>query len=501
MTTHRLVTVPAALAGPPNGTVTDDTPTVRFAPGSTITVANRSYAQPGAVSSVAVDLGSDARAVDAVPEVRVGLFDDSGPASAVATATYDRRTVTVAFDRTVSNVSRIVVVAPTVDDTPIGTTLNATYRINGSDDVATTGTATATAESGFMTGRVTDQDNRDVADAVVTATRTDHAVTRTVETNDRGDYTVELGPGTYTVEASKEFYRPVPQRGVTVAADDTTTQDLLVRRTTGAVRLTVTPRSQRARSDGAPAVFTVTAFDLFGDPIPDQRIEPRLPSLAMTAEPETGTTGPDGQVTFRIGTDADFRLERNVTFVARGPDAASPAPTAEARVVFLETENPRVDPYVENLTVPDAVASGDSATIATGIENREPFPVEEPVRVRYDADGDGLDGDDPVLSRPVSYDAGERVSLRFTIPGTATAGGDPVAIRIRTSTDSREGRMTVVDPIVARFDRGGDRMIDLHDVAAAIRAFDEDRPVDGRPVTLRDVSRLIERFDAGERSS
>ncbi len=503
-----LSVVAAAATGPLPAGETDQTPTVDFAAGSTATVANVSYGTAGDVENVTVDLagGTDGDVpVSAVDRVTVVLAAGGEPVT-FESVSYDAHGTTVPV--AAGDIDRVTVYAHTNESAPAGAEVDALLTLsNGSatQTLDTAGVQTVTGDTGFATGRVSDQDNLNVANATVVATR--DGVTRRTTTAEDGTYVLELAPGDYDLRVEKRYYSAERREGVTVVANRTTTKNVVATREEGVVRVVVTPENATARADGTDAaVFTVTALDALDRPVEGVTVEASEPFPAFDATPAQATTNASGQATVRVtsryATTTSFAL-----FTFEGEDDTDPRPAGIATVTFVG----EVDPAIERLAGPDRVTAGGPVTVNATLHNLGEVPVTDDAVLRLDADGDGFDADDPAVRRTVEYAAGERVNVSLTLPGEATAGLDgAVTYRLQTKDDSRTGTVTVtaasppaedesddLRPGLARFDREGDSRIGYGDVVDAITAFRDGETVGGERVTYEEVRTLIVAFQSG----
>lgn len=497
-----LLAVPIAVAstGPlPSGEM-DATPTVDFAAGATVTAANVSYGTAGDIESVTVDLAGGANgsiAPDAVSEVTV-VARSNGSVVAAGSAPYESHGTTV--EVAAADVDRVEVFAHTAETAPAGATIDATYVLsNGSatrsDD--TGGVQTVTDDTGFVAGRVSDQDNRNVANATVVASR--EGVTARTTTDADGDYLLELAPGTYELRVEKRYYTTGERETAVVEANKTTSRNVVVRREEGVVRIVVRPATDTVRAGEGTAVFTVTALDALDRPVEGVTIEPQKPFPAFEIDPRVTTTNDSGQATFAVSSRAATTTTFSV-FTFEGPDDDDPRPFGNATVTFVG----EVDPTIESLSVPDATTTGEPIPVETTVRNLGNVSVVDTVVFQLDVDGDGFDDDDPTVSQTVEYAAGERVTLSLVVSEQVTAGLNDTAVRYRLATkdDSRVGTIDVkrasTDPLVERFDLDGDGQVGYTDVVDIIRAYRGGDPVGGEPVTFEDVVAVIERYRANQ---
>jgi outer membrane receptor protein involved in Fe transport len=118
--------------------------------------------------------------------------------------------------------------------------------------LAIPGESWAQRSSAAINGTVRDSTGAVVPQATVTLTNTQTNVTKTATTNDTGEYVIlEILPGTYVLNASKEGFQTVTQSGLTLQVNQTTTFDFTLQ--VGSTTQTVTVEA------AAGAIETSTA--------------------------------------------------------------------------------------------------------------------------------------------------------------------------------------------------------------------------------------------------
>jgi surface glycoprotein (TIGR04207 family) len=199
-----------------------------------------------------------------------------------------------------------------------------THGIETADD-SVTATISLTDQTGFISGRVSDQFNDDVANATVTVTQGGAFITNTT-TNQDGEYTVELAPGTYNVEVLKEGFDTAEAKDLTVESDRTTTANLVIRQRDIPTEIEVSPTADSALV-GEMNNFTVTVYDQDGDVLPDTTVEATTTNADIQfVTSQTLTTDDNGEATFTVTSDS-IVSSADITFTAAGGE--NPSVTAQ----------------------------------------------------------------------------------------------------------------------------------------------------------------------------
>ena len=201
------------------------------------------------------------------------------------------------------------------------TTYTETLTINDSQGTNTTTFNTVTVvessnlQTGFLSGRVSDQNNEDVPNATVTAVSQDGLIAQT-QTNSQGEYTLEVPAGTYDLTVERDGYSTAQATNQVVEPDKTTTANLVIRQLINADDITVVDSNPVAVSDGTErAEFTVQVTTNDTD---SAQPEP-LADTEVVLETNAGQDGSAVNVTsdMTIQTDsngeATFNLTSNVT--------------------------------------------------------------------------------------------------------------------------------------------------------------------------------------------
>jgi protocatechuate 3,4-dioxygenase beta subunit len=216
------------------------------------------------------------------------------------------------------------------------------YTVTAStdDDSASTrvDVTEAAPESGFLSGRVSDQNNNDVSSAMVIAIRTSDGLTETTETTAEGDYTLEVPAGTYDVVVNKTGFSTARSPSNEVDPDRTTTANLVIRRLLVPTTLEATPNDPNA-SAGEEVEFTVRLLDQDGNPLDNEpvtaSIEDSAVSFANSGPPKV--TNANGEVTFTV-TSSEI-VTSDVTFEAENSASVSDTST----VSFIENGEDAID--------------------------------------------------------------------------------------------------------------------------------------------------------------
>lgn len=299
-----------------------------------------------------------------------------------------------------SGVSEQITLDGVVVDAPTNTgDYNLTVNVtdSGGSDASTTfadafnvGSA-STGPTGFLSGRISDQNNNDVDNATVRAVNTDTNSVFTTTSDSVGQYTLEVPAGDYDITVERQGFSTAQATNQTVTEDRTTTANLVIRRLVNPDNITVVDSSPIAVADGSDeASFTVevTTEDL-GDgsqPLADTEVAVSIASAddngAVTFDSQTLTTDDQGQATVTltstevqdVGLLFDATNGDNVTTTAtasfipqdgEGVFAAqvkdkNTAETLENATVYAVRDS-RMEQNNISFTVSDNVSEGDEA--------------------------------------------------------------------------------------------------------------------------------------------
>ncbi|MFC7075250.1 carboxypeptidase regulatory-like domain-containing protein [Haloarcula halophila] len=279
-------------------------------------------------------------------------------------------------------------------------------------------------EYGFLSGRVTDRYNNNITDATVKVRdpATGEIVSQ-VQTDERGDYTVELPTGSYEVIAEKSGYMNSGSQAVTIEAERTTTQDLLLGQLLLPDEIIVISSDNTVPADGSTdATYTVLVRDQNGDPLEGTTVRAETPSTVDGSTVES--TGPDGQAQFEFRSST--AQDAGVKFTA---GQVAPVSTEDTITFSPVSDEP-------------AVVSG----IVTN-ENNERLPNAN-VRIRPEGSGEIIASttadNDGTYETAIDIGSGERVVVEATYSGESGQTVPTVVESGRTSTANVE--ITGVSP-------------------------------------------------------
>ena len=439
----------------------DETNNSTVSPDTESEVADLRFGQAGNVSEVYVDLSAGANAsnvsVNYVDSVRAVLYDGQGNELANKQVPYDSLNETVAFDNPpVENVQQVQVLASINSqavtnlaefDAVVGAFTNPTGQTD------TSGTQTAQG-SGFLTGRIADQDNRDIVNATVQVTNQSRGVNKSTKTNSNGDYTIELPEGRYDVDVfvadnRSQRFTTADGNGVEVRSGDTTTRSFILRRLSVPERLVVEPESAVSVATGDdPIVYTVTAFDQFGDPLQSGTVDAARVggSPAITLNRSSGVTNVDGKVQFEANADE----VSSATLEFSTDDG--PADPVQAEAQFILNGEGTVQGEVQN---GDTTAALNDANVYAVFTNRFYRNKQS-----FDLDG-GTSA--TIIEQPGNTESENATHVVKARVDGQTAGEPLSGLEIDYRNGNGSANVSEVDPEnVTRFgiDRDGDDTID-----------------------------------------
>jgi surface glycoprotein (TIGR04207 family) len=158
------------------------------------------------------------------------------------------------------------------------------------------------ADTGYLSGRISDQNNNDVPNATVTATRQSDGLTRDTQTNSNGEYTLEVPDGTYNITVERPGFNTTKAFNNKVNPGSTTTANLVITRVINADDISVIESDSVAVADGTDQVsytVEVTTNDTENDltPISGVTVDASGPAdVNFTSTQET--TDNNGTATF-----------------------------------------------------------------------------------------------------------------------------------------------------------------------------------------------------------
>jgi len=300
-----------------------------------------------------------------------------------------------------------------------------------------------TDQTGFISGRISDQFNRDVEFAIITVRDDDGDFVKNETTDNEGDYTVELAPGTYNVEVNREGYSTAEAKDLTVESDRTTTANMVIRQELLPTTIEVSPESDTAFV-GESNEFTVTVRDQNGNPLEGVNVQAESDNNLVTVSPSQTTTDANGQATFTATSDSV--ADATLTFTA--DNGTNPDPQTTASKSFIQNG----DGFIKGQVY-------DSST-GSGVENATVWAVLEDT---YDQNKfvttfnvSGLDDDDRVFVRVVDNETGKVLDpddydVRRANPDTTITRVD----EFNTSDIAKGGGYAV-------FDDDGDGNVSIH---------------------------------------
>jgi len=264
-------------AGNVGNVTTDDTPTVTVNPGSAdvvVTDVKYNSSEGGKnVTNVTMNLraGDDATANLTTGDIdNVTLYVNG---TQMFERPYDEFNETFTLGGV--NVSSLRLLAD-IDDNETadgGKVIDTAYDFNSStvSSYNTKGNATFANESGFISGRVSDQNNNDVKNATLNFTQVGGGLTKNTTTNSAGEYTIELPVGDYNATVTKRGFSTAEAKDLRVKSNKTTTANFVIRREQVPTTLRVVdvdPTSATVPADGSSLIaITVNLTDQDGQPI------------------------------------------------------------------------------------------------------------------------------------------------------------------------------------------------------------------------------------------
>jgi surface glycoprotein (TIGR04207 family) len=271
------------------------------------------------------------------------------------------------------------------------TTVDIDATISDSDGSSATNTFTLTVidtdqtTNGFLSGRVSDQNNNNIGNATVIAERQSDGLESSTTTNSNGEYTLELPTGDYDITVVREGFETANSKDNTVAADSTTSANLVITRIINPDDIQVVSSDPVAVADGTDQVsYTVlvttndTADGPF-DPLEGVQVDATAANApaSFAFDSASGTTNSSGLLTF-TATSSDIG-EADLTFTEQSnansvDDTATFRPergdaNLQGEVVDNESN------VVENAVVWVAY-QGENQTLAFAQEN-QPFLVSD----------------------------------------------------------------------------------------------------------------------------
>jgi surface glycoprotein (TIGR04207 family) len=294
---------------------TDNTVDNNFTADSRVGVVNFTFTTAGNVSDLKVNLtGGDNGDVSTstVDSVNVTLLDGSDSELAAQTVDYDNHNVTANFSTSssgnVTNVATVIVDANIASSPPADQTIDAEFTAISGNSVGiydTLGNQTSATQTGFISGNVKDQSGARVANANVTITNGSYQKVVQSDTASEGvvgDYTAEVPPGNYTIQANKPRFIGSPALTRQVEANRTTA-NLVIRRNLIPDDITVTPEEDSAFV-GENNAFTVTVFDQDGNVLSGAEVDASSPNADIEFVSDTTlTTDENGEAEFVVTSD------------------------------------------------------------------------------------------------------------------------------------------------------------------------------------------------------
>lgn len=213
----------------------------------------------------------------------------------------------------------------------------------------------SSGQTGFLSGRISDQNNNDVPNATVTAVRSSDGLTFETTSNTDGDYTFELPSGFYNVTVEQDGFSTAEAVDQRVRSNQTTTSNLVIRRLLVPNTIEATPDSDEDIV-GEVVRFDATVFDQDGNPLDGV-------DVTITTEDPVTFNG-SGTNSTSATTDENGQLSVNVT---------SDAVTANADVTFTVDSN-------ESVTDTSQVSfteSGEAEISGTVLDQSTTNPIED----------------------------------------------------------------------------------------------------------------------------
>jgi Carboxypeptidase regulatory-like domain len=210
--------------------------------------------------------------------------------------------------------------------------------------VAAPGTGTAQVLYGTLVGNVKDPTGAVVPGATVTVTQTQTALTRQVQTDSRGGYTIStLSAGTYTVKIEAKGFKTFSRPDVAVAANTVSRVDASLE--VGAVSQTVEVNASAAmlQTDRADVHHDLTANILEEVPLPPgnnfQTLMRVIPGSTPPTTAHSIATNPTRSLDFHVNGTSDYgntvRIDGVSQYNIWVPENTSYIPSSDA----IETVN------------------------------------------------------------------------------------------------------------------------------------------------------------------
>lgn len=217
-----------------------------------------------------------------------------------------------------SGVNEQITLDGVIVDAPTNTgSYNLTVDVtdNGGSNASTTFTnafnvgSASSGPTGFLSGRISDQNNNDVNNATVRAVNTNTSSVFTTTSDSAGQYTLEVPAGDYDITVQRQGFSTAQATDQTVTENRTTTANLVIRRLVNPDNITVVDSSPIAVADGSDeASFTVevTTEDLGNgsQPLANTSVDVSIVSAddngAVTFSSQTLTTDAQGQATVTL---------------------------------------------------------------------------------------------------------------------------------------------------------------------------------------------------------
>jgi len=311
---------------------TDNTPSSLVTPDSKQVIADLSFNTPGEIDNVTVNATGDTNgdiSNSSIDSVKVEVYNGSTLVND-SSKSYDTHDTLVNVTNS-TGVDRLLVEAKLSSAAAEGESIDAnlTVRANPTATVATAGVQTVTSRTGFISGRVSDQNNNDIPNATVTVQNSTRGFEKNTTTNGQGDYTIEVPPGDYTVTAAKPGFASAPPKDAAVQENATTTANLVIRRLIFPASITVTPQSDTTFVNNQ-LTYTVTVRDQNGDRLGGVDVNASVDNSDITfVSATTAVTDSSGEATFTV-TSSDVGSGK-LTFEAINNSGSNPTATADAR--------------------------------------------------------------------------------------------------------------------------------------------------------------------------
>ncbi|MFC6977157.1 carboxypeptidase regulatory-like domain-containing protein [Halomicroarcula sp. GCM10025709] len=296
--------------------------------------------------------------------------------------------ITFSLQPSSSNVDETITIDGAVVEAPTSTgNYNLTVNVtdtggnnaeNSFEDAFVVGTGSG--DQGFLSGRISDQNNNDVPNANITAVRTSDGLTFTTDSNSNGEYTVAVEPGDYNVTVERQGFTTAQAANQAVTSNRTTTANLVITRNINADDIFINESDSAAIADDTDEVsytVLVTTNDTENGsfvPLDGVDIDASSPSSNVNFTSTTETTNDSGLATFTAtsGQVGEF----NITFTDQAGNTVNTTATfrearGNANIQGEVTDNE--SNIVEGATV-YAAYPGENQTLAYAQE-QAPFLV------------------------------------------------------------------------------------------------------------------------------